>query len=271
MYASEDTAQAILRAVTDLRDRVERLERATSPVPAVSPSRRLERAASPMLAASPSWRLGRTASPVPAASPTWRQSVRHPTYSPSPPQMRATSMSPSRRTAMDLCSEGNALFAEGEFAASVSRYGAALRVRPDDAHLLVNRSAALLAAGDATAALRDAVRAVELRPRWVKAYARCGLAQRRMGMHSDAAQSFDCAMRLSEHGDGAAGLRILRDAAASDSAAAAAVAPDPGVRALWRPLGCGGGAADAVRERRLDLDRGTYGTGLGSACAPLFR
>ena len=51
---------------------------------------------------------------------------------------------------------GNAALARGEHALAVREYSRALALAPADVALLCNRSAALLAAGDAHDALRDA-------------------------------------------------------------------------------------------------------------------
>eukprot|EP00756_Hemistasia_phaeocysticola_P055424 Hpha_TRINITY_DN31366_c0_g1::TRINITY_DN31366_c0_g1_i1::g.194562::m.194562 len=171
------------------------------------------------------------------------------------------------------CAAGNELFAIGDYSGAVEEYTAALAASPGDSRLLANRSAAFLAAKNGVAALRDAVSVVERRPEWVKGHVYAGLAFRSLALHGQAAQAFGDAAGVASDGDGTAALELLRNTALADAERSAAggraasepraascsgdslmpPSPNSAAAVLWRPLGVGGDAAEAVRRQRLQL------------------
>eukprot|EP00271_Cylindrocystis_brebissonii_P015588 TRINITY_DN38522_c0_g1_i1.p1 TRINITY_DN38522_c0_g1~~TRINITY_DN38522_c0_g1_i1.p1 ORF type:complete len:304 (+),score=64.65 TRINITY_DN38522_c0_g1_i1:484-1395(+) len=73
--------------------------------------------------------------------------------------------------------KGNAAFADNRFADAVRFYSDAIRLSPaPDSVLYSNRSAAYAGSRDFEKAEKDALKALELNPRWGKAYARLGAA-----------------------------------------------------------------------------------------------
>ncbi|NWH64489.1 STIP1 protein, partial [Geococcyx californianus] len=76
------------------------------------------------------------------------------------------------RQAQELKERGNRALAEGDVAAALRHYSAAIALDGRNHVLYSNRSAAYARAGDYTRALADACRTVELRPDWAKGYSR---------------------------------------------------------------------------------------------------
>eukprot|EP01065_Artemidia_motanka_P019097 TRINITY_DN2259_c2_g1_i1.p1 TRINITY_DN2259_c2_g1~~TRINITY_DN2259_c2_g1_i1.p1 ORF type:complete len:408 (+),score=101.82 TRINITY_DN2259_c2_g1_i1:51-1226(+) len=89
-------------------------------------------------------------------------------------------------TVQALCTEGNRHYQEGRYWEAVDAYSRALALRPDDANLLSNRSAAYLNLRKGDLAMIDARRCVEMRPAWAKGYVKAALALRFLGQHSEA-------------------------------------------------------------------------------------
>ena len=79
---------------------------------------------------------------------------------------------PPKADADSLQAEGTAAFKSGAHERAAALYGEALALRPEDATLFSNRSAALLLLGRNEAALDDAVEAVRLRPSCTRCAAR---------------------------------------------------------------------------------------------------
>ena len=100
--------------------------------------------------------------------------------------------------------EASALQATGSVASiagrheeAVDAFSAALGLRPDDATLLCDRSAALFALGRCEAALVDASRAVELRPRWGRAHGQHGAVLVALNCRKDAIAAYERATKCS--------------------------------------------------------------------------
>jgi stress-induced-phosphoprotein 1 len=70
--------------------------------------------------------------------------------------------------------EGNKLFKEGDFPASIKKYTEAIKRNPDDAVPYSNRAASYMKLGEFPMALRDCDRCLELDSKFIKAYARKG-------------------------------------------------------------------------------------------------
>ena len=100
--------------------------------------------------------------------------------------------------------EASALQATGSVASiagrheeAVDAFSAALGLRPDDATLLCDRSAALFALGRCEAALVDASRAVEFRPRWGEAHGQHGALLVALNCRKDAIAAYERATKCS--------------------------------------------------------------------------
>eukprot|EP00755_Sulcionema_specki_P015319 Sspe_Gene.59034::Locus_32422_Transcript_1_1_Confidence_1.000_Length_970::g.59034::m.59034/K01737/queD, ptpS, PTS; 6-pyruvoyltetrahydropterin/6-carboxytetrahydropterin synthase len=102
-------------------------------------------------------------------------------------------------SANELCSKGNELYALGKHWEAVDCYTRALDLKPEDAHLHSNRSAAYLNLRKGDMALLDARRCVELRPNWSKGYVKASLALRLLGRHGEAASLLERAAELEPH------------------------------------------------------------------------
>ena len=72
---------------------------------------------------------------------------------------------------------GNALFKEGKFPDAIKRYTESIRRRPDDPRVWSNRAACYTKLTALPEALKDAEKAIEIDPTFVKAYTRKGHAQ----------------------------------------------------------------------------------------------
>jgi tetratricopeptide (TPR) repeat protein len=79
-----------------------------------------------------------------------------------------------------LIEQGNAAYVEKQYTAASILYGRALELTPDDALVLCNRSATLLAAGDPERALADAKRCTRIKPDWEKGWQRVDSATKRL-------------------------------------------------------------------------------------------
>lgn len=97
-------------------------------------------------------------------------------------------------TAAQAKSSGGECFKRKDYAGAILNYGAAIRATPKGhenlSALYSNRSAALLGAGCASAALADAVRCVELAPSWPKSHFRNGCSLRELGRFGEAVSAF---------------------------------------------------------------------------------
>ena len=101
-----------------------------------------------------------------------------------------------------LMAQGAQAFKAGEHEKAEALYTAALKRRPADARILSNRSASRLAMAEFTAALEDAVAAVEARPDWARAHGRQGAALAGLGRLDEALGCFRKGLELepgSEH------------------------------------------------------------------------
>jgi heat shock protein 1/8 len=72
---------------------------------------------------------------------------------------------------------GNTAYASGDFATAIKEFTTAISYEPTNVTYYSNRSAAYLSAGQATPALQDANKCVEIDEKWSKGYARVGAAQ----------------------------------------------------------------------------------------------
>ncbi|KAL7266668.1 hypothetical protein RUND412_010781 [Rhizina undulata] len=89
--------------------------------------------------------------------------------------MSSTPLPPTdekKKEAQTLKNDGNAAFAKKEFSAAHSLYTQAIALTPTVPALYSNRAAALLSMNQLPLALNDANRAIQLDPKWSKAYRR---------------------------------------------------------------------------------------------------
>lgn len=146
---------------------------------------------------------------------------------------------------------GNELLAAGKPAEAAEAYSLAIKADPSVAALWSNRSAALLKAGDAAGALRDAEEAARLEPAWPKGQLRRAKALEALGRFSDAIE----ACGLGETAAIAAGapeseareFRRLRGALAMAEARSSVPASSPAGRAAEGGAAASGLSAQAVR------------------------
>eukprot|EP01012_Entosiphon_sulcatum_P064972 TRINITY_DN9383_c0_g1_i1.p1 TRINITY_DN9383_c0_g1~~TRINITY_DN9383_c0_g1_i1.p1 ORF type:complete len:402 (-),score=90.04 TRINITY_DN9383_c0_g1_i1:1399-2604(-) len=110
--------------------------------------------------------------------------------------------------------EGNDLFREGNHQGALLKFTAALRRDPRNYKLFSNRALCHLVLGDNNAALADAERCAELRPRWPKAHYRVACALQALGRIPEARRAikkglslhpddWELAAKLKELGPGA--------------------------------------------------------------------
>ena len=124
------------------------------------------------------------ASPKPTGSSAPPSAAPAPAPAPEPPP-------PPSDPAERLQAEGTAAFKVGNHEKAAKLYSEALGLRPDDATLLSNRSAAYLCLGRHEAALDDATACVRLRPSWGKAHGRHGAALAALGCAKDAVAAYE--------------------------------------------------------------------------------
>nr|CCA20828.1 hypothetical protein SORBIDRAFT_01g039390 [Albugo laibachii Nc14] len=72
---------------------------------------------------------------------------------------------------------GNTAFAAGDHAAAIKEFTSAIAYEPENVIYYSNRSAAYLSSGQATQALQDAKKCIDLDPKFPKGYARLGATQ----------------------------------------------------------------------------------------------
>lgn len=130
---------------------------------------------------------------------------------------------------------GNEALAAKEWDKAIDNYTIAIKLVEDPVYYS-NRSAAYLSKGFAESALKDANRAVELKPDWGKAYGRVGAALHKMGQFGKAAAAYEKGLEVEP---GSANLMQGLDAVK----AAAAGPQYPQYSAGAPPPGGAGGAA----------------------------
>jgi len=91
-----------------------------------------------------------------------------------------------RAKAEDLKTQGNAKMTAKDFPAAIRLYGEAIALVPTNAVYFANRAAAHSHVGDHAAAVEDSKQAIQLDPKYVKAYSRLGLAYFALGRYSEA-------------------------------------------------------------------------------------
>eukprot|EP00754_Rhynchopus_humris_P042216 Rhum_TRINITY_DN25840_c0_g1::Rhum_TRINITY_DN25840_c0_g1_i1::g.182805::m.182805 len=101
--------------------------------------------------------------------------------------------------ARELWAAGSEAYRRGDFSGSVELYSSALHLRPGDARLLCNRSAALLGMGLVQEALEDATACLRLHPGCAKAHVRAALALREEGRHVEAVDHLSHAQAADIH------------------------------------------------------------------------
>jgi len=84
----------------------------------------------------------------------------------------------------------------GQYEAAIADYDAALRLDPDHAVALVNRSLAWIALGRYEEAIADYDAVLRLDPEQVGAWANRGAAKAKLGRHNEALADYDAALRL---------------------------------------------------------------------------
>ena len=82
--------------------------------------------------------------------------------------------------------EGNAAFKAGNFAEALEKYSAAIALAPENHLLYSNRSLAHHSAGDFEAAKKDAEKALELSPEFIKGFHRLANALLGLKQYDDA-------------------------------------------------------------------------------------
>lgn len=83
-----------------------------------------------------------------------------------------------------------------EYSTASQWYTKAIRLKPEDARLWSNRSAARASASEFQAALADACQAVQLEPTWPKAWSRKGFAHFRLQQYDSATEAYRHALEL---------------------------------------------------------------------------
>jgi tetratricopeptide (TPR) repeat protein len=116
---------------------------------------------------------------------------------------------------------GNECFARGDFEKATAHYSIALRLRPGDAVLHSNRSAAHCSLARWGEAMRDANACIELLPAWPKGHCRKGAALVGMGQPVEAIKCFRAALAAEPgYGPAAEALREATEAIRAQQAGA---------------------------------------------------
>lgn len=87
-------------------------------------------------------------------------------------------------------SRGNTAYASGDHATAIKEFSNAIAYEPKNHIYYSNRSAAYLSAGQATQALSDANKCIELEPKWAKGFARLGGAHYFIRNYSKAVEAY---------------------------------------------------------------------------------
>ena len=93
--------------------------------------------------------------------------------------------------AEEFKAKGNKALQERRYDEAVVEYTKAIELAPDNEVLYSNRSAAYLSKGDASAALSDAQKCVELKPTWAKGHGRVAAAHHKAGDYDAAIQAYE--------------------------------------------------------------------------------
>ena len=127
------------------------------------------------------------------------------------PDKAATTVPPSQvevapfyQEAERLNTQGNELMQKKQFSQALVLYTAALKKCPSGPNTHVyysNRSAAHLSLGDAEFSIQDSKLALTIRPDYVKARARLGLAHYALGRYEEAVESYEAALDLEPDND----------------------------------------------------------------------
>lgn len=100
-------------------------------------------------------------------------------------------------TAADYKAKGNAAFKSANYKDAITWYTKALELDKTEETLYSNRAAAYSSIGDHKAALADADKTIELKPKWVKGYFRKGMALHKLGRFEEAVEAFTKALEVS--------------------------------------------------------------------------
>ena len=164
------------------------------------PAARAFTAARAPAAAAPAAAAGAAASPALAGAAV---------ASLAPPLVGARDGTSDEAAAAAAKAEGNAAFAEGQWADAAAAYGSGLRLQPRSAVLLANRAQARLRLGDFAGAVDDCTACLAVDGRSVKALLRRGTARASLGHLSAALADFEAAKAL-EPANKAAGAEVRR-------------------------------------------------------------
>jgi stress-induced-phosphoprotein 1 len=86
---------------------------------------------------------------------------------------------------------GNKCLAAKDYAGAIAKYTEAIALDPANSVFYSNRSAAYLSKGDASAALADADKCIELKPDWSKGYGRKGAAHHALHEYDEAYDAYE--------------------------------------------------------------------------------
>mmetsp|Transcript_119473 Transcript_119473/g.234784 ORF Transcript_119473/g.234784 Transcript_119473/m.234784 type:complete len:554 (+) Transcript_119473:50-1711(+) len=117
--------------------------------------------------------------------------------------------------------QGNKFLQAKQFDEAIQAYTEAINLDPKDHVFFSNRSAAYLSKGDASSALADGQRCIELKSDWAKGYSRKGAALHALRRYEDAVNAFKAGLEISPEDAGLlSGLKEVEKAMESPSAPA---------------------------------------------------
>eukprot|EP00335_Anophryoides_haemophila_P000124 CAMPEP_0204821160 /NCGR_PEP_ID=MMETSP1018-20131115/4130_1 /ASSEMBLY_ACC=CAM_ASM_000518 /TAXON_ID=46462 /ORGANISM="Anophryoides haemophila, Strain AH6" /LENGTH=101 /DNA_ID=CAMNT_0051921483 /DNA_START=17 /DNA_END=322 /DNA_ORIENTATION=+ len=93
--------------------------------------------------------------------------------------------------ALEFKNLGNVAFREKRFEEAVENYSQAISHAPNDHILYSNRSGSYASLEDFENALKDASKAIEIKPDYVRGYVRKGLAEVSLSKFDDALETYD--------------------------------------------------------------------------------
>lgn len=99
-------------------------------------------------------------------------------------------------TAAEFKAQGNAHLQKKEFDEAIAAYTKAIELDSTDHVFFSNRSAAYLSKGDATNALADGEKCVEISPSWPKGYSRKGAALHALKRYPEAVSAYEAGLKV---------------------------------------------------------------------------
>jgi stress-induced-phosphoprotein 1 len=99
-------------------------------------------------------------------------------------------------TAAEFKAQGNAFLQKKEFDSAIEAYTKAIELDSTDHVFFSNRSAAYLSKGDATNALADGEKCIEISPQWAKGYTRKGAALHALKRYDDAVGAYEDGLKI---------------------------------------------------------------------------